>query len=47
MPNPVARAVRVLNDALKRDPDAITELVNLRVPCNDRLAAHPTIRIAV
>lgn len=45
MADPVGRALEVLNDALKRDADAITALVNARVPCNDRLARHPSIRI--
>ena len=45
MADPVARALEVLNDALMRDADAITALVNARVPCNDRLARHPSIRI--
>lgn len=42
--DPVRRAISVLNDALARDPDAVRELVNARVPCNAALAAHPTIR---
>ena len=41
MPDPVTHAVNVLNDVLERDPEAITRLINLRVDCNDRLAAHP------
>lgn len=44
MSDPVARAVEVLNEALDRDPEAVTRLVNLRVDCNERLAAHPAIR---
>jgi len=46
MADAVARAVDVLNEALERDPEAITRLVNLRVACNERLARHPTIRTA-
>ncbi|MGA0392838.1 MAG: hypothetical protein ACO3MW_02080 [Rhodospirillales bacterium] len=46
MPDPVKHAVSVLNDALERDSEAITRLVNLRVDCNDRLAAHATIQVA-
>ena len=38
-------AVTVLNDALERDPEAVTELVNMRVKCNESLAAHPTIQV--
>lgn len=47
MADPVARAIKVLNEALERDPEAITELVNLRVRCNHKLAAHPTIRVGL
>ncbi len=46
MPDSISRAVNVLNEALERDPEAISRLVNLRVDCNDRLAAHPTIQVA-
>jgi len=45
--DPIRRAVAVLNEALERDPQAITALVNLRVPCNERLAGHPLIRVGV
>ena len=45
MADPVARTLEILNDALIRDADAITALVTARVPCNDRLARHPSIRI--
>ena len=38
-------AVVVLNDAVERDPEAMTELVNMRANCNERLAAHPTIQV--
>lgn len=46
MRDPVQHAVSVLNEALERDSEAITRLVNLRVDCNDRLAAHSTIQVA-
>lgn len=46
MDDHVSRAVKVLNEALKRDPEAITRLVNMRVDCNQRLADHPTVRTA-
>ena len=46
MSDSVSRAVKVLNEALERDPEAISRLINLRVDCNDRLAAHPTIQVA-
>jgi hypothetical protein len=47
MEDGVDRALALLNDALRRDPDAMTDLVNLRVRCNDALAAHPTITVGV
>ena len=47
MDDPITRAIEVLNDALARDPDAITRLVNMRVDCNEALSAHPTIQIGV
>lgn len=47
MPDSIADAVAVLNEALARDPEAVTELVNLRVPCNERLAAHATIKVSM
>ena len=43
MSDPVIKALDVLNDALARDPKAMTELVNMRVPCNKELSDHPTI----
>ena len=39
----IQKIVDVLNDAFKRDPDAITKLVTTRVSCNVKLADHPTI----
>ncbi|MEQ8666946.1 MAG: hypothetical protein RIC16_14595 [Rhodospirillales bacterium] len=47
MSDPVIKALAVLNDALARDPEAITQLINLRVPCRKKLGDHPTIRIAL
>ena len=45
MSDHITLAVELLNDALARDPEAITGLVNMRVNCNDALAAHPTIQV--
>lgn len=45
--DPVTKAVAVLNEALKRDPAAMVELVNLRIPCTKALTDHPTIQTAV
>ena len=45
--DPILKAIEVLNDALERDPIAITQLVNLRVNCNPQLVSHPTIQSSV
>ncbi len=45
MTDPILFAVKLLNEALERDPGAVTQLVNLRVACNDELATHPTIQV--
>ena len=45
--DPVSRAIEVLNEALERDPKAITRLVNQRIECNDALAAHTSIQAQV
>ncbi len=45
--DPVARALEVLNQALERDPAAITRLVNQRIECNDALAADAAIQAQV
>ena len=45
MADPIQSAVKLLNEALDRDPDAITQLVNLRVACNEQLAQHPIIQV--
>jgi hypothetical protein len=47
MDDPVTHAISVLNEALERDPEAITRLINMRVECNERLAAHPTVQVGV
>ncbi|MHC5544538.1 hypothetical protein ACYOEI_40425 [Singulisphaera rosea] len=36
-------AVRVLNEAYERDPEAVARLVTSRVSCNEHLADHPLI----
>lgn len=38
-------AVAVLNEALVADPAAVYALLCNRVPCNETLAAHPTIQV--
>ena len=47
MADPVTHAIDALNEALERDAEAITRLVNTRVECNDALAAHPTVQVGV
>lgn len=41
--NQLDKLIDSLNAALRADRMAITNLVNLRVCCNDKLAAHPTV----
>jgi hypothetical protein len=38
-------AVRILNEALQADPAAVATLFSIRIPCNDKLAAHPTVQV--
>jgi hypothetical protein len=45
--DPIQKALQVLNDALERDPIAITQLVNFRVDCNAQIVNHPTIQSSV
>ena len=47
MSDPILKAIEVLNEALERDPLAITQLVNLRVDCNTQLVNHPTIQSSI
>ena len=42
----VERAVRVLNEALLLDREAIEKLFAFRVNVNQELGAHPTIQVA-
>ena len=41
----VTDAVRLLNEVLALDPDAMNQLISSRVPCNESLADHPTIQV--
>jgi len=45
--DPIQKALQVLNDALERDPIAITQLVNFRVDCNAQIVNHSTIQSSV
>lgn len=47
-PDPkVKNALDLLNEALARDPLALTQLLNARVSCNERLVKHPTIQVGL
>lgn len=39
------QTVEVLNDIFKTDKDAIRNLIEYRVPCNDALKDHPTVQV--
>lgn len=43
----ISQAVQVLNEAFECDPEAILGLIRTRIPCNDDLADHPTIQVAL
>lgn len=38
--------VRILNEALEADPEAIQALHLHKVSCNERIANHPTIQVS-
>lgn len=38
-------AIRILNEAAVSDRNAIGSLIDIRIPCSDTLAAHPTIQV--
>ena len=38
-------AIRVLNEALDADPEAVNRLMNLEVTCNETIADHPSIQV--
>jgi hypothetical protein len=44
-PRAALEAIRVLNEALERDPVAVSRLIAYRVPCNIQLADHPSIQV--
>jgi|GEM_PF-935247 len=39
-------AIEVLNQAVEADPEAMRALIAHRVPCNEKMASHPTIQVA-
>jgi hypothetical protein len=42
----IERAVNILNQAYRADPEAISKMFAQRYSCNDNLADHPTIEVA-
>lgn len=40
----VEEAIKTLNEAVEADKAAMLELLNFRVPINEKLAKHPTIQ---
>lgn len=39
------KVLECLNEAFKNDPDAVHALICNRVPCNQKLADHPTVQV--
>ncbi len=47
MRSPVEAIVELMNELLEMDPIAISTLCHVRVPCNENLAAHPKVQVAL
>ena len=45
MKHDIQAAVDALNDAFRRDPVAVENLIRHRVGCNHQLAEHPTVQV--
>lgn len=43
----VDQALEVLNRAVESDPEAIKNLIETRIPCNDKLSADPEIQVGI
>jgi len=43
----ISDAVKVLNRAVKADPEAMAALRDAQVPCNEALAMDPEIQVAM
>jgi hypothetical protein len=39
--------VRFLDSLAKLDPDAMGDLINARVRCNEKIAEHPTVQVGM
>ena|ERR1035437_6340051 len=46
-PDPFNAALKALNSAYDDDPSALHALICNRVPCNEKLANHPTVQVSV
>ena len=43
----ITDVIEYLNELTRLDPDALTRLVEARVPCNEAIAEHPTAQVGV
>lgn len=44
---PAEAIVALMNELLEMDPVAVSALCHVRVPCNETLAAHPKVQVAL
>lgn len=42
----IEETIALLNSALETDREAISSLIEHRVPCSDAMAEHPTIQVS-
>lgn len=42
MEDDIGRAIRILNELLEADPEAINRIIGYRIDANAKLVAHPT-----
>lgn len=47
MSSPAEAIVALMNELLEMDPVAVSALCHVRVPCNETLAAHPKVQVAL
>ena len=47
MSDPAEAIVALMNELLEMDPVAVSALCHVRVPCNETLAAHPKVQVAL
>ena len=41
----ISSAIGILNSMVDADPQAMAQLCETRVPCNDAMADHPTVQV--